>query len=519
MRGRGLGHGLWVLAFGVVLPPFRPVERSTSPGEVAPVEVSSLIQTLAVEIHKPAARPEGRRASEALGHVLLFTEIFFADIPGVVPKVDGVPQYPGFSRALPPEGNPWSVQVSVSVADEDVAIELVACDPGGTCEAHRGQGTRATSNVAVAALVREVAARMGRELDLAAGTWDQPITRDDYAVLMAGRGAAILYGFYDPVPPDQRGDARRDPIARAVFLDPRLMGSWTVVARDTHAAQDPGRRILAWKFATDFWPQSASIKASQAAALDEEGLVEPAWAAWSVVATLAPNDLRFLIPRARAALRVGQMKEVERLLSLIPARYELDPLIVSMNVAVADAKGGADDALLARWQQTDPTNPEPVRRRIALAVNASEFNAALALARVLAERGAADEAWTLTIGLANDLQQYDVAADAARRLGQGDLAIRLAGRAQTTPLARAEALSGTTHPQGRLARADALLAAGKIQDARVETEKLLKERPWWPEALDLLSRTYASAGQDKPAMEYRGRVLQADPLYYEGVRP
>ncbi len=91
MRGRGLGHGLWVLAFGLVLAPYRPPERAVAPGGVvAEVEQSLLVPTLFVDIRKPAL-PEVRRAAETTGHILLFVETFLADVPGVVPRLDGVP--------------------------------------------------------------------------------------------------------------------------------------------------------------------------------------------------------------------------------------------------------------------------------------------------------------------------------------------------------------------------------------------------------------------------------------------
>lgn len=515
MRGRGLGHGLWVLAFGLVLAPYRPPERAVVPGGVvAEVEQSLLVPTLFVDIRKPVL-PEVRRAAETTGHILLFVETFLADVPGVVPRLDGVPGYPGFSRALPPEGGPWTVSLTVSIAEDVITVDLEGCDPDGACETHHGEGSRLQPNAVVGELITALASRMGRDVTSAREGWITPLTRDDYAVLMAGRGAAIYYGYLPPVAPESRGDNRKDPIARAVFLDPKLPGSWSLVAR---TVEDPGRRLIAWKTASELAPQNAALKAAYAAAFDEEGLLEPAWTAWTAVAAIAPNDLRFLIPRARAALRVNQMKEVERTLALVPARFSGDGLIASMNVAVADAKGGASDALLTAWQSADPTNAEPVRRRIALYVTAHDFDAALKLTEELASRGAPEEAWRLTVALASDLGQYGLAAQAAERLGQADLGHRLAGRAQPDPALRAGLLTGSTLPAARLVRADALLHTGKAAEARAEVEKLLKERPWWPEALDLHARALSSLGQEKLAAESRSRVLQADPLYFEASR-
>jgi tetratricopeptide (TPR) repeat protein len=515
MRGRGFGHALWIVTLGMVLAPPEPPPLSTSTSAPAIVDEQRLVETLFVDVHKPVELPVGRRIPEAVGHVLLYVETFLADLPGVVPRVDGVPLNPGLAQALPPETGGWTLGVAVQVVEDAVGVDLQLCDPAGACETLHGDGVRMTPNQTVGNLIAEVGRRLGREPSVPIEAWTSPLTRDDYAVLMAGRSAAILYGYMPPVAPEAQGDSRRDPVARAVFLDPRLVASWTVVARST---TDPGKQILAWKFGSDGFPRSAALKAGHAASLDAEGLVEPAWSAWSSVATLAPTDLRFLVPRARAALRVGQMKEAERILALVPARYGGDPLIAMMNVAVADARGGASDPLLERWQTSDVNNPEPVRRRITLAINGDRFSDALELTPELARRGAVEEAASLTVALASDLGRFGQAAQAAQTLQQPELAARLSARAQDDATARAETLLRVTDPAGRLARAEALLQARKGAEARAEAEKLLKDRPWWPEALDLHARALAALGQEKAAAESASKVLYADPLFHETHR-
>ncbi|HMV69471.1 MAG TPA: hypothetical protein PKA64_21695, partial [Myxococcota bacterium] len=413
MRGQGLGRVLWVAAMGLVLaPPPPPLVAESAPPPVSE-DIVRVTETLFVDVRKPAELPVGKRVPEAVGHVLLYVESFLADLPGVVPRVDGVPLNPGLARALPPEGGAWTLRVGVGVVEDLVSVALDLCDPAGACEHFVRDGTRGEPNLTVAALMVDVGRRLGREPSVPYEAWAAPLTRDDYAILIAGRSAAVLFGYIPPVAPEARGDARRDPVARAVFLDARMVSAWTVVARTTG---DPGRAVLAWKLASDGFPRSAALKAGHAAALDEEGLVEPAWSAWSAVATLAPTDMRFLVPRARAALRFGQMKEAERILTMVPARYGGDPLIAMMNVAVADARGGASDELLARWQASDPHDPEPVRRRIALAIDGRRFDAALGLTDELSRRGAVEEAGALTVALARDLGRFGQAAQAAGAL-------------------------------------------------------------------------------------------------------
>ena len=190
-----------------------------------------------------------------------------------------------------------------------------------------------------------------------------------------------------------------------------------------------------------------------------------------------------------------------------------------MTCLLADATGGASDELLAHWQEVDPTNAEPVRRRIRGKVDAGLREEALALTTELSHRGVGDESRALTLALASELGRWDVAQDAAASLGQDDVASRLqAATGGQDALTRAHLLDTAKAPEARLARAFALHEAGLDDDARVEVGTLLLKDPWWPEALDLQSRLLTAKGDAAGAAAAREKLLHADPLYFEDGR-
>lgn len=515
MRSGFWAQCLWVVVLAVVLSP--PPEPRTAPAALSevPVTPGGPLEPAFISLVRPAV-PEGRRGAETAGQATLFLELFLGDLTAVVPMVEGMPEHPGFSLSLPDTAPPWTATPVVGLLpDERFSLTVTLCDPGGVCSEHRAEAERLHPNAAAGDVVAGMAERLARPLPFEKSVWTAPITKDDYLVLFMGRAAAALYGLAPPVAPELVGDIKRDPIARASFLDARVAASWVMAAR---GAPSPSAAMSAWKYAADRAPQSAGIKAARAASLDATGSPELAWAAWQAVASLAPADLRFLVPRARAALRVGDTKEAERVLALIPERFDRDPLVAMMAVAVADAHGGADDALIAAWQDADSVNPEPVRRRITTRLQDGRYEEALVLTGELRRRGAEAEADAQAMALAADLGRYADAADAARRLGDLDAARRLAARAAPDDATRLAALEGAQDPMARLARGRLLVKAGRAADARVEADALLKLDPWWPDALALRADALAGLGQAAAAAEVRQRLLQADPLYGEGVR-
>jgi tetratricopeptide (TPR) repeat protein len=489
----------------------QPDEADVAP--VAPPEpIAPFVEPLVVDVVPPAV-PEHPWGLEAAGHVTLLVQELLAEVPGVLPRVEGAPPAPGLAQALTPEGRAWRLLLALVVVDDTVSIGGTLCDPAGPCTTLRASGARIAPGEAVAQLVTAAAATLGRRpADPTA--WGRPETRDPYAALLLGRAAAVAVGLRPPVDEADRGDVRRDPVARAVFLDPRMASAQAIVAR---TATDAVRRLQAARMAAEAQPRSLGRAADLAAALGAAGLSEPAREAWADVARRSPGDGRFVLPRARAALAVGDARGARAVLSELGGRHQGEGPVVAVEVAVADALGGSDDALLARWQQSAPTDPEPVHRRIALRVTEGRLEDALALTGELARRGRADEANALTVALASDLGRWDQARDAAASLGAGDVARRLAA-ADASPAEVVEALAEARAPEARLARAQALLQIGRAPEALQIARAVLADDPWWPEALWIESRALRATGDAAAAEAAQAKLVRADPLFFEEGR-
>lgn len=510
MARRGGETLLWIVGMAILL---SPSAAPPAPAPDLPPPAPAIVPrtaTLPVNVVRQAEVPAGPRVKEAVAYTWLLVDTFLGDLAGVTPVVDGVPTNPGVALALAAESAAWTVSVDVSVQEDVLTVVLEACDPAGVCVTHEGVGSRVVPNDLVGDLVARVGAQMGRQPPFDPAVWRATITRDEYAVLMAGRAAAVLYGLSPPVEPELSGDNKRDPIARAAFIDGRLLGVWSVTARTT---TDPQLAIMAWKLASDGFPQSPALKAGHAAALEARGLTEPAAGAWRAVGALAPSDLRFVVPRARSALAVGNVAEAEQVLTLVPPGFERHPLLAMMRVEVATARDKLTDELLAAWQDADPANPEPPRRRLWRAIAAGELEVALGHVPALAERGAGEEAGRLDVALSTHLGRWAQGAAAAERLGESDVGRRLKARGATDAAARVASLTGAQDPVTRLALGRALLAAGQAKEAREVADALVKADAWWPEALALQSDALAALGLAQQAGDARARLVRVDPLY------
>lgn len=484
-------------------------EPSTEP-------VSATIEPIVVRVSLPKTAPAHRWGLEAVGHVAALLESGLADLQGVVAEVDGVPRTPGLVNTLPANGAPWTIELAVDVSEATVSIEAVVCDPGHVCTRHSAEGPRTAPNEAVTTLISAVSERLDRSGTSDRAAASRPETADAYAALVIGRASATAMGLREAAPDTLRGDTKRDPIARAVFLDPGSSLGWSLVGR---TATDPQARVAAFTRAAELRPDSLIRLTDLAASLSNAGFPARAWEEWQHVAERAPGDLRFVLPRAHAALAVGDPRKARAILGELHGRYDDVGVVVESQVAVADATGGASDELLAHWQEVDPSNAEPVRRRIRGKVDAGLREEALALTTELSHRGVGDESRALTLALASELGRWDVAQDAATSLGQDDVASRLqAATGGQDALTRAHLLDTAKAPEARLARASALHEAGLDDDALVEVGALLGKDPWWPEALDLQSRLLTAKGDTAGAAAAREKLLHADPLYFEDAR-
>ena len=111
--------------------------------------------------------------------------------------------------------------------------------------------------------------------------WDAPISRDPYAILLAGRSAATWYGLIPGVPEETVGDKRRDVITRAVLVDPQLGFSQWINARRSLLRGFPQLARGAFARASLAQPHRVLYRADEAAAiralrLEEEARRAPA---------------------------------------------------------------------------------------------------------------------------------------------------------------------------------------------------------------------------------------------------
>ncbi len=410
----------WSLAalVGLLVGPVREELRPPPPPPAAPPPALS---SLEVALKVPAAEGSHRYRIEAAAHVSWLLELGLMELRGVVParQLDGVRRVaPGLVDALP-AGAPWTLALDVAAEEVELTAVATLCDPAGLCTVHDVEGRREAPWSVADLLLAQLAARLGRPLLVPGGALGGVETSDPYAALLTGRAAAVWFGMLPPTAEADIGDVRRDPVARAVYLDPAQPSAWAVAAR---VRQDPAAAAEAAGFAAAARPQSVALRADHAALLERAGSAARALALWRAVDVDAPGDPRFVVSRARALIAAGEVDRAAAGLAEVPATMWDTAPVVRVRVAVAAARGALDDALLVTWAQADPSDPEPVRRRVAVAVREVRVDDALALTADLAQRGAAEEARRLVVALAAELGRYAEAATAADALGSGALA-------------------------------------------------------------------------------------------------
>lgn len=486
------------MAFLLFLAP-RPVSEHPLVLRTA-TDPDALIQTIALALTPPVPSGAFSREPETLGLITLLLEADLGDLRGVVPHIGDRPPSPGLAGAAPLTAERWPGTIEVSGTPEALRIALVLCPPDEPCSTDAAIGTQADPAPAVARVVQATAVRLQR------GRVGPPRanrrSEDAYAQLITGRAAAVGYGLLPPTPPEALGNNRRDPAARAPFLDPTIPEAWWELGRQTEA---PALAALAFARAAELEPGSTLRLADQAATT---AACTAAWSAWQEVEARAAREARFTIPRARAALCARDLSGAAETLALIeqPDIAEVDML----RVQLAEAVGPGDDydTLLTRWQGSDPGNPEPIRRRIRLRIRQGDYADALSLAPGLAERGAGPEAEALQLALAANIGQLDTAAAAADALGRVEDGWRLrAASGDPPPLPPLASLQ----PADLAGRGWRLLAGGDARGALAAAEAALAVSPWLPEALALQVGALEALGRTEDATAARARLRRADP--------
>lgn len=505
---------LWFTGLSCTPPP--PAPQAAAPAVDAPSVPDRTL--LEVRLDRPVVWPGVRQPDELSGLYYALMERGLSDLFEVAAVAVDRPPSPGLAGRLLSGAEVWTGKLGIVAEGDQFRYGLMLCDPTGLCVDREATASRENIASAVAVLLAASTETLDRPAQPeAAATWAEAQSVDPYAQLVAGRSAAVHYGIRAPVPEASWGDQRKDPVSRAVFIDPGMPVAWWIAGRERLARDEVRPAREAFTRATIARPGSVVYKADEAAMLMGEGRWEAAWLAWEEVDTLAPDDLRFSVLRATTALRVEEVKAASKILDALPARFQDERSVAELRVAIAEATGASSnyDDLLARWQAAAPSDPEPVRRRIALRVDAARLADALELTAELRARGAAEEADRLGMSLAVGLGDYDGAAASADRLGLVDVAGRIRARAalEARPDVVPEGLATAKDAMARLAAGEALLEAERADEALALAREALVIDPWLPEALDLQARALETLGRPDDAAKVRTRLVALDPAF------
>jgi len=263
----------------------------------------------------------------------------------------------------------------------------------------------------------------------------------------------------EPPPSDA---VRRWLAGRAAAED----GAWTRAAYEfgVAAERDPGGIAVA---------DRAGARAAGGAAGELD--------AWRAVDRSWPGDPRFVLPIAIAEGAAGDGDAADARLATLPVAAERGEEALAARVEMARRAGRLDATALRDWATAWPDATEPVRLQLAAALEAGDLDAAARFADQLAARGATDEAARLRVALDHERDR-----SRAPEVGRRD------------PLATVAA--------GRDA-----LEEGDAGAALRQAERVLRRRPWHPDALALQVDALSRLGRHEEASAARRRLRWAEP--------
>ncbi len=455
------------------------------------------------------------------GIVGALLEVGAVDLFEVVPRVVNSSVAPSLELATDPSAIVYEARVQVRLDGERLVVRTDTClVVSADCASHRAEAPRDHPEQAAESILLAWSAQLGREApEESVRAWAEPLSRDAYAIVVAGRAAAQWYGLSSLG--DQSGDRRRDAFARAVFLDPNLAVAQWLLARRRWSAGDAGGALAALELARRADPKRTAYLVDTAVVVSADARnASLARAAWDELERRGRFDLRFALARARGQLQGGRPRDALATIDAIPDRLQRSAAALALRVHAQEAIGApVDPSLLGAWALVAPNDPEPVRRRLRQQIATGDFASALASADALAQRGAAQEATRARMAAAMAGGRYDDAAEAARRLGDASTAARITLRAR---LAREEAVPASEVDPidrgARLARAALALTSGDVEEATQTLTPMLAQDPWDPRALALLVRAERTRGDDAAAEAAWKRLVAADPVAAEALR-
>lgn len=397
-------------------------DRPTTPTVVGATNVERRPLAFVDITIQPGGRDDVSVSSSALVGALF--EVGLIDLDGVVPIVSGSTAAPSLRWSVDPSSDRFDARIDVTVGGNIDATLTICRD--FECATDRASAARDRPELVAEKLLVAAAEQLERSVTQeAVRAWSAPPSRDAYALLVAGRAAAQLYGLA-PRTIARANDPRRDPIARAIFLDPNLAVAQWIAGR----AAPPEAASTHFELARRSDPTRIAYLADTATALGTNArTAHLSRMVWEDLVRRRPDDLRFVLARARSALVAERAVEATALLDAAPPRVSGTSEALELRVAALDAQRiPAPDSLLLAWAEAAPTSPEPIRRRLQLYVLQDDYAAALDIAAELGRRGAGDEALRVTLAAALASRRWSEAANAAQRLGKSELATRIAVR-------------------------------------------------------------------------------------------
>jgi hypothetical protein len=507
----------WVMA--VVFTTLGCTEKNRpaqAPVAVAPPpSVERAIAPVAVELVPELGAARIPLERELLGVSAALLELSLADLPEVIPRIQGLPPAPSLADAFDLIAERWTATLRLARAtDGSTRLEARLCDSAQACTELSEVLFADDPSSAAARVAAGIAAGLGRppSAEMLA-RWVRPVSPDRYGTIVCGRGAAKMVGLSPPVPQELWGDRRADPLTRAIWIDPDLsLCHWLIARRaaafelSTVARAAMERAVAIDKGRLVFWMDRAALYASR------EGR-RLALGSWETAGVRA-HETRFRIGRARTLLGMGDAREASNELRGLPAAWSdaLSAVLLRIQVASAGVAGENLDALLARWQQLSPLDPEPVRRRIALRIRESRHLEALELVKALRRVDHSGQASELAIALAVAARRLDDAATRARDAGSQELAALLDARRhlEADPLRMPSALKSAKGPGAALARARLHLQAGRIDQALREAETV-QSGALLPDALALRVQALGAAHRNSEAARVLESLRRYDP--------
>ena len=463
--------------------------------------------TVEVQLTPPRVTGAFRWEKETVARVLRTFEAHLHAAPGVVVRVGERAPPLGVRSAPKSRLGPWDVSFAMVGSPASLTLEAQACGPREGCDKVVVNTNAEATELGASEAAVKVMAMMG--VNASAETLEclsGPPSRDAYASLVAGRGAAVLYGLVEPA---IDGDRSKDPSERAVYLDPSMGLAQWVAGRRRFARDELDNAAYSLREAHEACPTHMGFAADLAQVEMARGKVRRAVELVEGLGDVE-DDPRLVQLRLDTWIRTDRLQQAEALGQRANQTFPDDPHVAEVlaNLAVALNKPEDHEVWLNEWMKRSPEDPEPVRRLVSILALGGRWNEAWDAAAELEKRGESDEAqrWRVTVGLA--LGRYDEAAASA----DPHVATRIRARATLEGAAGGElGLQGDMSAEARLARGTAAYQKGDGATALAEAEAALRQIPYLPEALALRADALQSLRESTRAEAARRTWRQAEP--------